>query len=91
MSAKKQLEKEIREAYMFLRENNHTVPSDTLQFMLDASLDKLKRRTHTVYCFDCWDRKGKMKTIYIKAMDVETAKILFKDRHPDLGFDEPYI
>ena len=41
MSAKKQLEKEIREAYTFLREKNQTIPSETLQFMLDASLEKL--------------------------------------------------
>lgn len=42
MSAKKQIEKEIREAYIFLRTKNMTVPSETLQFMLDASLEKLK-------------------------------------------------
>jgi hypothetical protein len=36
------LEKQIREAYIFLREKNMTIPSDTLQFMLDASLEKLK-------------------------------------------------
>jgi hypothetical protein len=42
MSAKKQMEKEIREAYLFLREKNQTIPSETLQFMLDASLEKLK-------------------------------------------------
>ena len=41
MSAKQQIEKEIREAYIFLRENNHTIPSDTLEFMLNASLDKV--------------------------------------------------
>ena len=41
MSANKMLEMEIRAAYIFLRENNHTIPSDTLQFMLDASLEKL--------------------------------------------------
>ena len=41
MNDKKQIEKEIREAYIFLRENNTTIPSDTLQFMLDASLEKL--------------------------------------------------
>ena len=45
MSANKQIEKEIREAYIFLRENNMTVPSETLQFMLDASLDKLNDST----------------------------------------------
>jgi len=43
MSAKKQLEKEIREAYIFLRENNHTIPSETLEFMKDASLEKLNQ------------------------------------------------
>ncbi|MGK0175658.1 MAG: hypothetical protein ACI9AT_002045 [Ulvibacter sp.] len=41
--AKKQLEKEIREAYIFLREKNHTIPSETLQFMLDASIEKLNQ------------------------------------------------
>lgn len=43
----KQLEKEIREAHIFLRENNHTIPSDTLQFMLDASLEKLNGQLDT--------------------------------------------
>jgi len=36
-------EKEIREAYIFLREKNMTIPSETLQFMLDASLEKLQQ------------------------------------------------
>ena len=40
--ASKHLEMEIRAAYIFLREKNQTIPSDTLQFMLDASLEKLK-------------------------------------------------
>jgi hypothetical protein len=38
----KLFEQQIREAYIFLREKNMTIPSDTLQFMLDASLEKLK-------------------------------------------------
>ena len=42
MSATTQLEKEIREAVIFLRENNHTIPSDTIEFMKQASLEKLK-------------------------------------------------
>ena len=33
----KQLIKEVTEAYVFLRENNHTVPSETLHVMLEAS------------------------------------------------------
>ncbi len=48
MSAKKQLEREIREAYIFLREKNTTIPSDTLQFMLDASLEKLEKAQDTI-------------------------------------------
>lgn len=40
MSAKSQLKKEIREAYLFLREKNQTIPSDTLEFMLNAALEK---------------------------------------------------
>ena len=41
--ATNQIEKEIREAYIFLREKNMTIPSETLQFMLDASLEKLEK------------------------------------------------
>ena len=37
-----ELERQIREAYIFLRQKNMSIPSDTLQFMLDASLEKLK-------------------------------------------------
>ncbi len=41
--AAKQVEKEIREAYIFLREKNMKIPSETLKFMLDASLEKLEK------------------------------------------------
>lgn len=41
MSAKQQLKKEIREAYLFLREKNQSIPSETLEFMLNASLEKV--------------------------------------------------
>lgn len=37
-----QIEKEIREACVFLREKNNTVPSQTIQFILDAALERLK-------------------------------------------------
>ena len=43
MSYTTALEKEVREAYVFLREKNNTIPSETLDFMLDASLEKIKR------------------------------------------------
>jgi hypothetical protein len=36
-------ESTIREAYLFLRKNNHTIPSETLEFMKDASLKALKK------------------------------------------------
>ena len=42
MSTTEQLEKEIREAIIFLREKNHSIPSDTIEFMKVASLEKLK-------------------------------------------------
>jgi len=40
MSYKENLKKEIREAYVFLRENNQSIPSETLDFILAASLEK---------------------------------------------------
>ena len=41
MSAKSQLKQEINEAYLFLREKNTSIPSDTLEFMRDAALEKV--------------------------------------------------
>jgi hypothetical protein len=41
MSARLQLEKEIRQAVVFLREKNSTIPSDTIEFMKVAALEKL--------------------------------------------------
>lgn len=92
MSAIQQLEKEIREACVFLREKNQTVPSETIQFMLDASLEKLRHPDQEVktYWFDCWNRKGKTFTKKIITLSVEQAKIIFEDKYPDLGYDEPY-
>lgn len=39
--AREQVRREVKQAYIFLRKKNHTIPSETLQFMLDASLEKL--------------------------------------------------
>lgn len=36
-----QTKQEINEAYLFLREKNMTVPSETLEFMRDAAIEKL--------------------------------------------------
>lgn len=54
MRYKQQTEKEIREAYIFLREKNHTIPSETLQFMLDASLEKLNSYFPKFCCNKCF-------------------------------------
>ena len=42
MSAKTQLKKEIMEAIIFLRIHNHTIPSETIEYMKQASLSQLK-------------------------------------------------
>jgi len=39
--AKIQLKKEIIEAWTFLRKENHTIPSETLDFIRDAAIEKL--------------------------------------------------
>ena len=44
-AARTQLEIEVREACVFLREKNMTIPSDTIQFMLDASVEKIEQST----------------------------------------------
>ena len=41
MSYIEQTRKEIIEAYVFLRTNNMTIPSETLEFMKDSSLKAL--------------------------------------------------
>jgi len=92
MSAEQQVEKEIREAIIFLREHNHTVPSETIEFMKQACLEKLRYPTEEIktYCIDHWDRKGKTGTTTIVALNANQAKIIFKHLYPDYGYDEPY-
>ena len=41
-----QLKKEIREAYCFLRKHNQTIPTETLDYMLNASLEKIIKDSH---------------------------------------------
>ena len=60
MSAKEQISKEIMEAYIFLRTNNMTIPSETLEFIKDSSLKALKVAiNYTPGCetFDCGDNR----------------------------------
>jgi hypothetical protein len=43
-------EKSIREAYIFLRKNNHDISDEVLQFILDASLEKLHKIAEEEAC-----------------------------------------
>ena len=92
MSAIEQVEKEIREAVIFLREKNHTIPSETIEFMKQASLEKLRHPTEEIntYCIDHWDRNGKTGTTTIVALNAGQAKIIFEHLYPDYGYDDPY-
>ncbi len=92
MSAEQQVEKEIREAIAFLREKNHSIPSETIEFMKQASLEKLRHPTEEIktYCIDHWDRNGKTGTTTIVALNAGQAKIIFERMYPDLKYDEPY-
>jgi len=92
MSFEQQLEKEIREAIVFLREHNHTIPSETLEFMKAASLDKLRFPNEEIkmYYVDHWDRNGKTGTTTIVALNANQAEIIFKHLYPDYGYDDPY-
>ena len=62
-------EREIRDAYVFLREKNMTIPSETLQFMLDASLEKLNQVKNNVVlgdvvpCGDCSTKNAPCRSI----------------------------
>ena len=92
MSAEQQVEKEIREAIVFLREKNQTIPSETIEFMKQASLEKLRHPDKEIktYWFDYWDRKGHTGSLTIDALTVENAKMIFKATYPDYGHDAPY-
>lgn len=92
MSAEQQLKKEIIEAVIFLREKNQSIPSETIEFMKQASLEKLRHPTEEIktYWIDHWDKKGKTGTTTIVALNAGQAKIIFKHLYPDLGYDEPY-
>lgn len=52
----------------------------------NVGLDSVARNFH----FDCWDKKGTLQTIIIKALNEGNAIIIFKALHKDLGFDPPY-
>ena len=41
------------EAYLFLREHNHSIPSETLEFMKDVSLREIEKVKNGRGCFSC--------------------------------------
>jgi len=63
MSAKEQFRKEIIEAIVFLRENNHTIPSETIEFMKNASLEALKDKTSPYILIDTGDFNQPIKGV----------------------------
>ncbi len=46
----------IRKAYLFLRENNHDIPSEVLDFMLKASTEKLEKLEFDRNCEEAFDQ-----------------------------------
>lgn len=44
---------DIIDAYVFLRENNHSIPSETLEFMKDVSIRELEKVRNGRECFSC--------------------------------------
>ena len=66
MSYIEQTRKEIIEAYVFLRTNNMTIPSETLEFMKDSSLKALDQvltipvvvvPKGTLFCGECGNKR----------------------------------
>ena len=44
---------EIIDAYLFLREHNHDIPDDTLNFMKDVALRELEKLDISAVCTSC--------------------------------------
>ena len=44
---------EIIDAYLFLREHNHDIPADTLNFMKDVALRELEKIDTSEVCSSC--------------------------------------
>ena len=44
---------EIIDAYVFLREHNHDIPDDTLNFMKDVALRELEKIESNEVCSSC--------------------------------------
>jgi len=51
--AKEQIKREIIEAYLFLRENNHTIPSETLEFIKVAAINAVEGLPKLGKCHFC--------------------------------------
>jgi hypothetical protein len=74
MSYIEQTRKEIIEAYVFLRTNNMTIPSETLEFMKDSSLKALDQALTipvVVKPFYCWNSKCDGKRCINQCMGCE--------------------
>lgn len=93
MSANKMLEMEIRAAYIFLREKNQSIPSDTLQFMLDASLEKLNSVEYnevldpvSCSCYTVLDEEDNIVQLYQTEEKANKGLWEFQNSHPHTEF-----
>jgi hypothetical protein len=81
MSYIEQTKSEIIEAYLFLRKNNQTIPSETLEFMKDSSLKALDQAINYNSC--CVNKPSKeTQVIEVKQKDRKEA---FKIEVEQLG------
>lgn len=44
---------DILDAYLFLRKNNHSISSETLEFIKDVSIRELEKIENSRTCFSC--------------------------------------
>ncbi len=70
----------IREAYVFLRKNNCSIPDRTLDFMLKASLEKLNKKDDWI---DVNDRLPEHRTTILVYTDSKRLVALY---NADDGF-----
>ncbi len=67
-------EKDIKKAYSILREKDQTIPSETLQFILDASLEKLNSPEPPQQSEKMVQLTGDLRELMMKCIDYGLSK-----------------
>ena len=78
MSYENQKRQEIMEAYLFLREKNQSIPSDTLELMKDAALESLVSKNESI---------GNVSGI---STDLEKDLFVLINKYAKAGLDKPH-